>query len=60
MKTGKEEGKATEVMLRDLETKLLAYLDELRRELGIPNGLEIGFDREELRLAATEHEDQWR
>ena len=60
MKTEKDAGEAAEVMLRDLETKLLEYLDEWRRELGILNRLEVGIDREELRLGATERENQRR
>ncbi len=58
MKSGKDKGKATDVILRDLETKLLVYLDEWRWELGIRNGLEVSIDREELCLAAAEREDQ--
>ena len=43
------DGKATEAILGDLETKLLAYVDEWRRELGIDKALEGGVDREGLR-----------
>jgi hypothetical protein len=51
MKAGQNKGEATEVMLRDLETKLVAYLDQWRRELGLKN-----IDRDKLRPATFEHE----
>lgn len=38
--------KATETILDDLETKLLAYVDGRRRELRIDEALERGIDRE--------------
>ena len=58
MNKGNVARKVIEEVLRDLETKLAAYLDDWRRELGIWKGPEAGFDREELRLIATEQKDE--
>jgi hypothetical protein len=57
MKKGNVDRKVIEGMLGDLETKLAAYVDDWRQELGIRKGSEAGIDRKELHPAATEQEE---
>jgi len=57
MKIRNVDRKVVEEILGDLETKLAAYVDDWRQELGIRKGSEAGIERKELSLVATEQEE---
>jgi hypothetical protein len=60
MKKGDIDDNAIQEALRDLETRLEAYLVEWRRQVGIQKAPEASIDRKDSRLVATEREEQRR
>jgi hypothetical protein len=58
MRNSNVDRNAVQDMLGDLETRLIAYLEEWRREFGIQQGPEAGIDRKEPGLLASERKDQ--
>jgi hypothetical protein len=60
MKKGDVDDNAIQEALRDLETRLEAYLVEWRRQVGIQKAPEASIDRKDSRLVATEREEQRR